>query len=227
LAFTVSVLPPKVLIVDDDRTMLAFLTLALKSQGYDLYQAQSGPMALEQLDTIEPALIVCDWMMPQMTGLEVCHYVKQHPTLASTFFILLTAREEVADRIQGLDTGADEFLSKPVNASELRARVRAGLRLYQSTQALKQVAQRLKDQKQLLEVELKEAADYVSSLLPSPLAADRHGIRIQSYFLPSKQLGLHSAGWSAAFIICQLCRGVENGSQSREPGSPGYRRRDH
>lgn len=169
--------------------MLAFVTMVLRKEGYALYQAASGEDAIELIETLSPALIVCDWMMPGMTGLEVCHYIKSHPKLASTFFILLTAREEVADRIQGLDMGADEFVSKPVNASELRARVRAGLRLYQSTQDLKLLAQTLEDQKKLLETELAEAADYVCSLLPTSLNADRHGVQVQSYFLPSKQLG--------------------------------------
>ncbi|MGA1626168.1 MAG: response regulator, partial [Prochlorothrix sp.] len=115
-----TVIPPKVLVIDDDRTMLAFVTMVLRKEGYALYQAASGEDAIELIETLSPALIVCDWMMPGMTGLEVCHYIKSHPKLASTFFILLTAREEVADRIQGLDMGADEFVSKPVNASELR-----------------------------------------------------------------------------------------------------------
>lgn len=184
-----TVLPPNVLVIDDDRTMLAFVTLVLKQEGYAIHQASSGEEAIALAESIQPALIVCDWMMPGMTGLEVCHYIKSHPSLASTFFILLTAREEVADRIQGLDMGADEFVSKPVNASELRARVRAGLRLYQSTQDLKILAQSLEDQKKLLETELTEAADYVCSLLPTSLAADLHGVQVQSYFLPSKQLG--------------------------------------
>jgi len=185
----VTVIPPTVLVIDDDRTMLSFVAMVLKQEGYSIHKASSGEQAIELMETIQPALIVCDWMMPGLTGLEVCHYIKSHPAFASTFFILLTAREEVADRIQGLDMGADEFFSKPVNASELRARVRAGLRLYQSTQDLKLLAQNLEDQKKLLETELTEAADYVCSLLPASSTADRHGVQIQSYFLPSKQLG--------------------------------------
>jgi sigma-B regulation protein RsbU (phosphoserine phosphatase) len=176
----------KILVIDDDATMRLLVTLVLRKQGYEVVQAKNGEEGLKLAYEIQPALIICDWMMPKMDGLEVCRAIKSEPKFSATFFILLTAREEVADRIQGLDTGADEFLSKPIEATELQSRVRAGLRLHQLNQALQELAKDLQQQKQLLEAELAEAAAYVQSLLPVPWHQD---LSIRSYFLPSKQLG--------------------------------------
>ena len=102
-----------------------------------------------------------------------------NPQLSTTFFILLTARREIADRVAGLDAGADDFLAKPIEMNELKARVRAGLRLYQLNQDLR-------IQTQLLEAELAEAAAYVQSILPQPLVDP---VAIESQFIPSRQLG--------------------------------------
>lgn len=135
---------------------------------------------------MNPALIVCDWVMTGMDGIEVCQSVKQDPSLAASFFILLTTRSESEDLITGLDAGADDFLAKPIAAEELKARVRAGLRLYQANQTLKVVAQNLQKQTQKLESELAEAAAYVRSLLPHPA---RTPLLINHCFLPSQHLG--------------------------------------
>lgn len=96
------------------------------------------------------------------------------------FFILLTSLDSVADRVKGLDTGADDFLCKPIEMSELKARVRAGLRLHQLNRDLIR-------QKQLLEAELAEAAEYVSTMLPEPLI--HPSLKIDVCFIPSRQLG--------------------------------------
>jgi Response regulators consisting of a CheY-like receiver domain and a winged-helix DNA-binding domain len=111
--------------------------------------------------------------MPGLDGLEVCRRVKANPNLSTTFFILLTAQSAVEDRIQGLDTGADDFLAKPIEINELQARVRAGLRLHA-------LSEDLQAQKRLLEKELSEAASYVRSLLPAPLTGE---IDIDSRFI--------------------------------------------
>lgn len=112
-------------------------------QGYEVTLAKDGAEGLQLAEELHPDLIVCDWMMPLVDGVEVCRRIKAHPILATTFFILLTVRGQVDDRIQGLDSGADEFLSKPIESDELLARVRAGLRLRQLTQQLSQANQQL------------------------------------------------------------------------------------
>jgi len=169
----------QILIIEDDPLFRLVLTKSLKNQGYDVMVAANGEEGLQQAREIRPALILCDWMMPRMDGLEVCRHIKADPELATTFFVLLTAREGVEDRVEGLDTGADDFLSKPVEMNELRAKVRAGLRLHQLNQDLQTA-------KKIMEAELAEAADYVRSLLPSPLTGK---VTIDARFIPSRQLG--------------------------------------
>ncbi|MDP5018666.1 MAG: SpoIIE family protein phosphatase, partial [Dolichospermum sp.] len=126
-----------------------------------------------------PALIICDWIMPGLSGIEVCDRIKKDPKLSTTFFILLTSLDSVADRVKGLDAGADDFITKPIEQNELQARVRAGLRLHQ-------LSQDLHTQKLLLETELAEATEYVKSLLPLPV---KKPLNINFQFLPSRQLG--------------------------------------
>lgn len=176
----------QILIIDDDSLIRLVLKKALQGQGYDVVVAENGEAGIVQAQQLCPALIICDWEMPGMSGLEVCQHIKADPGLSKTFFILLTARSTIEDRIEGLDTGADDFLSKPIDGSELKARVRAGLRLYQANRELQKLAQDLQTQKQLLEAELSEAAAYLRSLLPVPLKGN---VTIDSRFLPSQQLG--------------------------------------
>ncbi len=170
---------PQILVIDDDPVVRLVLKKALQEQNCDVCVASDGETGLDQAKQLQPALIICDWMMPGMDGLSVCRHIKSNPELSTTFFILLTSRTEIEDRVKGLDTGADDFLTKPIEINELRARVRAGLRLYQLNQDLH-------TQKRLLEAELQEAADYVRSILPEPLSGQ---ISIDSRFIPSSQLG--------------------------------------
>ncbi|MEH2072017.1 MAG: SpoIIE family protein phosphatase [Nostoc sp.] len=187
----------KILVIDDDPTVRAVLKSTLKKQGYDITVASNGEEGITQAQLLRPALIICDWMMSEVDGLEVCRRIRADADLATTFFILLTARGaargEEEDRVRGLDAGADEFISKPIEMNELKARVRAGLRLHQlnqdlqsKKQALETLNQDLQTQKQILETELTEAADYVRSLLPSPLVGT---VTSENLFIPSAQLG--------------------------------------
>ncbi len=168
-----------VLIIDDDPSARLVISRSLASEGYKVEQASNGKEGLELAHKLSPSLIICDWNMPEMNGLEVCRHVKSSQSLVFTHFILLTARDEVKDLVMGLENGADDFLSKPANPSELRARVRAGLRLNSANRELQK-------QKQILEEELSQAAKYVRSLLP----ADLDGVvQTRSCFVPSIQLG--------------------------------------
>lgn len=170
----------QILVIDDDPTIQKLLTRALTRNQYEVIVASNGTEGLEKAKQLRPALIICDWLMPGMDGIKVCRQIKITPELSTTFFILLTALGSVDDRIMGLDAGADDFLCKPIEISELQARVRAGLRLHQLSHDLQQ-------QKQLLEDELTEAADYVCSILPEPLTTPQ--VSIDFRFIPSLQLG--------------------------------------
>jgi phosphoserine phosphatase RsbU/P len=169
----------QILVIDDDLSVRILLKRMLEREGYEVVTASNGEEGIKQTLAYYPALIICDWMMPGLNGLEVCDRIKQDPKLSTTFFILLTSLDSVADRVKGLDAGADDFISKPIEQNELRARVRAGLRLHQ-------LSRDLQIQKQLLETEMSEAAEYVRSLLPEPMTEP---FTINSRFIPSRQLG--------------------------------------
>ncbi|MBE9249036.1 SpoIIE family protein phosphatase [Dolichospermum sp. LEGE 00240] len=169
----------EILIIDDDQSIQIFLKRILEKQGYQVITASTGEEGILRTLDSPPALIICDWIMPGLTGIEVCNVIKKDPKLSTTFFILLTSLDSVADRVKGLDAGADDFISKPIEQNELQARVRAGLRLHQ-------LSQDLQTQKLLLETELAEATEYVKSLLPLPV---NNPLSIQFKFLPSRQLG--------------------------------------
>lgn len=170
----------KILVIDDDRTIQILLERTLAQCGYDVILASNGEEGLEKAIQCHPALVICDWLMPGMNGLEVCCRIKETPELSTTFFILLTSLGSVDDRVKGLDAGSDDFLCKPIEMNELKARVRAGLRLHQ-------LSRDLQLQTQLLEAELAEAAEYVCSILPEPLNDSSIAIDVQ--FIPSRQLG--------------------------------------
>lgn len=134
---------PKILVVDDDLTVQLVLRHLLEGENCEVRVVGDGEEALLEVDRWHPDLMICDWMMPRLDGIEVCRRVKTHPDLATTFVILLTAREQLSDRVKGLDAGADEFLTKPIEIEELLARVRAGLRSRLLTQQLSQANQHL------------------------------------------------------------------------------------
>ncbi|HEY9832046.1 MAG TPA: SpoIIE family protein phosphatase [Stenomitos sp.] len=170
----------QILIIDDDPAIQILLKRTLHNQGYEVSVASNGEDGLVLARKIRPGLVLCDWNMPRMNGLQVCRQVKATPELSTTIFILLTSRNALEDRVEGLDAGADDFLTKPVEMAELKARVRAGLRLHEANRDLQH-------QKQLLEEELAEAAEYVSSILPERLTEPP--VTIDARFIPSRQLG--------------------------------------
>jgi len=169
----------QILVIDDDTAVQELLRRTLKKQGYEVTVASNGEEGVAQAQKLRPALIICDWIMPRLTGIDVCRRVKADPDLSTTQFFLLTSLGSIADRVKGLDAGADDFISKPIELNELQARVRAGLRLHQ-------LSRDLKIAKQSLEAELGEAAEYVQSLLPDPMVEP---VSIESKFIPSRQLG--------------------------------------
>lgn len=169
----------QILVIDDDLVMQMILKNTLQGQGYKVIVAKNGNEGISLAQKHLPALVICDWMMPDVDGLEVCRQLKLDQNLSSTIFILLTSKGAVEDKVQALDSGADDFLSKPIDKTELIASVRAGLRIYQLNQDLQL-------QKQLLEAELAEASEYIRSLLPATLKGE---VNILAEFIPSSQLG--------------------------------------
>jgi signal transduction histidine kinase len=118
-----------VLIVDDDPTAREALVAILEGEGYDLQQAKDGIQALRVLKHLQPDLILLDVMMPAMDGFEVCRRIRATPPLAEVPIILLTALDDRDSLLRGIESGADDFLSKPPDRRELVARVRTITRL--------------------------------------------------------------------------------------------------
>ena len=120
----------KILIAEDDATSRWLLERVLRRWGHETQSVESGGEALEVLQKPgSPQLAILDWLMPQMTGLEVCQQVRRSSALSSKYLILLTAKGEKEDVVNGLEAGADDYITKPFNQEELRARIKAGLRI--------------------------------------------------------------------------------------------------
>mgnify|MGYP001617376449 CR=1 FL=1 len=128
--------PGKVLVVDDDAPIRALVSNALKKAGFAVTTVNDGREALDAAKASAPDLILSDWMMPHLDGVGLCKAVKGDPALAGIFFILLTAKTTVQDKVLGLETGADDYLTKPFQAQELVAKARASLRIKRLQDAL-------------------------------------------------------------------------------------------
>src|SRR5258708_4675872 len=121
--------PPRVLIVDDNEANRDILATRLATQGYAMSQAADGEEALAAAKTLLPDLILLDVMMPKLNGIEVCRRLKSDAALPFMSIILVTSKADTKDIVVGLDAGADEYLTKPVDQAALVARVRSVLRL--------------------------------------------------------------------------------------------------
>jgi DNA-binding NtrC family response regulator len=121
--------PPRILIVDDEPFNVDLLEQQLADQGYVTCTAADGAQALERLAADEPDLVLLDWMMPGMSGIEVLERMRAEPRWRGVPVIMLTARGSLEDKVQGLDAGANDYVTKPVDETELWARIRAQLRI--------------------------------------------------------------------------------------------------
>lgn len=118
----------KVLIVEDEAPLAEMLRYNLEADGFRVAHAPTGEEALILLDEERPDLVVLDWMLPGVSGIEMCRRLRSNPHSRNVSILMLTARGEEADRVRGLSTGADDYLTKPFSLAELMARVRAILR---------------------------------------------------------------------------------------------------
>ncbi|MCF8506496.1 MAG: phosphate regulon transcriptional regulator PhoB [Caulobacter sp.] len=119
---------PTVLVVEDEDALATLLQYNLEKEGYRVVQAGDGEEALILVQEELPDLVVLDWMLPKVSGIEVCRRLRQRPESRNLPILMLTARGEESDRVRGLDTGADDYVVKPFAMSELTARIRAVMR---------------------------------------------------------------------------------------------------
>ncbi|MDH5558556.1 MAG: phosphate regulon transcriptional regulator PhoB [Alphaproteobacteria bacterium] len=117
-----------ILIVEDESALSTLLAYNLEKEGFTVRIAEDGERAIEALAEEPPDLVLLDWMLPHVSGIEICRRIRRDPATHDLPVIMLTARGEEADRIRGLETGADDYVTKPFSPAELIARVRALLR---------------------------------------------------------------------------------------------------
>jgi two-component system alkaline phosphatase synthesis response regulator PhoP len=117
--------PKKILIADDEPDILEIVSYNLGKEGYEIYTAKDGNEAIERAKQLHPDLIILDIMMPKKTGVEVCQILRSQPAFQDTLIIFLTALSDEASQIKGLETGADDYVSKPISPKVLVSRVNA------------------------------------------------------------------------------------------------------
>jgi two-component system phosphate regulon response regulator PhoB len=119
---------PAVLVVEDEPALSTLLRYNLEKEGFDVSEARDGEEALLSLKETKPDAVLLDWMLPRLSGLEVCRQIRRAPGLRDLPVIMLTARGEEGDRVRGLDSGADDYVVKPFSTTELIARLKAVIR---------------------------------------------------------------------------------------------------
>ena len=118
----------RILIVEDEEALATLLEYNLSKEKFDVTIAADGEEGLLKIEENAPDVVILDWMLPKISGIEICRRIRSKPETRNIPIIMLTARSEEADRIRGLETGADDYLTKPFSTNELIARVRAVLR---------------------------------------------------------------------------------------------------
>jgi len=118
----------RLLLVEDDRALADLLTLHFDRAGYDVTRTGDGEEALILVDEVKPDVIILDWMIEGISGIEVCRRLRRRPSSANVPIVMLTARGDEDDRIRGLETGADDYVTKPFSPKELVARIGAVMR---------------------------------------------------------------------------------------------------
>lgn len=118
----------KILVVEDEPAMVELLRYNLESEGFEVASAPDGEEAIMAIEEQTPDMVLLDWMIPKISGIEICRRLRRDQKFRNLPVIMITARGEEADRVRGLDVGADDYVSKPFSPAELMARIRAVLR---------------------------------------------------------------------------------------------------
>lgn len=136
----------KILVAEDQSVSRHIVAANLRKWGYEVVAVEDGTRALEAMQgAAPPQLAILDWSMPGMDGIEICRRIRSGPQTRANYLILLTARKGQEDKIHGLQSGADDYITKPFDRGELRARVQVGIRVLELQQALAQRVQELEE----------------------------------------------------------------------------------
>ena len=181
----------KILLVDDDTHVCELLAALLRQQGHEVLEAYDGEVAWQLVEERQISFVVSDWMMPNLSGVDLCRRIRAADFERYVYVILCTGKGAKSDLIEGMDAGADDFLVKPIGNEELCVRIRAGERVLRLQQKLADknhdlagMNQRLHCAHKLIEDDLKAAAWMQERLLPAP-TLQAHGVRCEWRLQPS------------------------------------------
>lgn len=132
-------MPQTLLLVDDEEKVLEFMSPFLQQEGFQIITAKTGREALKKVKDHKPILVVLDWMLPEMSGIDICRELRK---MGGMGIIMLTARSEETDKIIGLEVGADDYMTKPFSLRELSARIRSVLRRMEGQQTIEEILKR-------------------------------------------------------------------------------------
>jgi len=230
----------KILIAEDERITRRNLERQLAKLGHEVIAAEDGLEAFDLLQAHDVSLLITDWEMPRMNGLDLLRKVRELDKGQYTYVILLTSKSEKQYVIEGMDAGADDFLSKPFDRNELNARLRAGIRVVELQRHLAQRNNELSNAHRAMKKDLAAAVDYVMSLIPdsnldpatfswryipsADLGGDTFGFhrvtddRVALYLVDVTGHGLDSALLSVS-IINMLRSGALPATDFRDPGA--------
>ncbi len=186
----------RVLVADDDPTVRVILSAQLQEWGFDVVTVDDGEQALEALRAPDaPTIALLDWMMPGLSGPEVCRRISAGPNAAGRYLIMVTSKNGGADVAEGLDSGADDFISKPCDARELRARLGVAVRVARlENQLIERVA------------ELEEALDNVEQLKSLiPICSYCHNVRQDDDYWQRLDHYIARHGLLVSHTICPSC----------------------
>jgi adenylate cyclase len=156
--------PAKILVVDDTLRNVKLLADLLAVKGYSVVTALSGPEALDKIEQEQPDLVLLDVVMPEMSGYEVCRKIREVPETRILPVVMVTALDPAEERIKGIEAGADDFLTKPINQAELLARVRSLLRIKELYDTVQSQAAELSDWNKTLQQRVEEQVTQLEQL---------------------------------------------------------------
>ncbi len=212
----------RVLVVDDDAVLNQMVQANMKLAGHEVFSALSGPVALRDLEKINPELVILDVMMPGMTGFEVCRRMRETTTVPVLF---LTARSEEEDLVQGFEAGGDDYMRKPFSQRELELRVRALLQRAQREQDQQLARMYIDDQLQIdLEESTVKRANKVVHLTPTEFRVLRCLVRNRGKVMTHSELLVEAWGENYTDAIASLSLYVRYLREKieKDPSHPEY-----
>jgi phosphoserine phosphatase RsbU/P len=174
----------KILLVDDEPAILSIQSEILSQWGYEVEVAQDGHAAWEKMANPDINFVISDWIMPGISGVDLCRKIREAKLDRYVYLLLCTAKDRQEDIVEGLNAGADDFLVKPIDLNELRVRIRSGERVLNLERKLENHNLQLQQAYDQIRRDLKAAAAMQMSLLPSP-SPKANGIQGEWFFYPS------------------------------------------